>query len=203
MTIGKGTDWGVPGLLPPGSPSAATDHELRAVVQAVRQAGAEMPIVGLTGGTLWQTMGGPSVVGRLTTSCAVRYAVDVICARIDDDGPKWFVSALIARTALWTHTTVAMNAQFIGPYRFGVRAHPDDGLVDVYEANLSIADVVKVASRAKLGAHLPHPGIRELRCADCRLTFQRRRSITLDGDRVGRARAVALEVEPDALTVVI
>lgn len=203
MTIGKGTDWGVPGLLPLGSPSAATDHELRAIVQTVRQAGVEMPIVGLTGGALWQTMGGPSVVGRLTTLSAVRYAVDVICARIDDDGPTWFVSALIARNALWTHTTVAMNGQFVGPYRFGVRAHPDDGLVDVYEANLSIADVVKVASRAKLGAHLPHPGIRELRCADCRLTFDHRRSIKLDGDRVGRARVVALEVEPDALTVVI
>ena len=203
MTIGKGTDWGVPGLLPLGSPSAATDHELRAIVQTVRQAGAEMPIVGLTGGALWQTMGGPSAVGRLTTLSAVRYAVDVICARIDDDGPMWFVSALIARNALWTHTTVAMNGQFVGPYRFGVRAHPDDGLVDVYEANLSIADVVKVASRAKLGAHLPHPGIRESRIADCQLRFERPRTIFLDGDRHGRGRSLRLEVEPDALTVVL
>ena len=203
MTIGKGTDWGRSGLLPVESAIAGSDRELRAIADAARRRGDPVPLVGLTGGMLWQTMGGPSVVGRLSTSSAMHYAIDLVRARIDDNQPVWFVSALIARNALWTHTTLAMNGQFVGPYRFGVRAHPGDGLVDVYEANLSLTDVVKVASRAKLGAHLPHPGIHEIRTTGCQFAFDRPRRIWLDGERVGRGATVLLEVEPDALTVVI
>jgi hypothetical protein len=203
VTIAKGTHWGMPGLLPPGAPMAANDAALRTIVEIARRSGGVVPVVGLTGGTLWQTMGGPSAVGRLTTGSAMRYAVDVVRAEIDDDAPRWFVSALVARNTSWTRTTVAMNGQFVGPYRFGVRAHPGDGLVDVYEARLSPPDVVKVAARAKRGAHLPHPGIRELRSAECRLDFTPPRRVWLDGEVVGRARTVRLSVEADALTVVV
>ena len=203
MTIGAGTGWGRPGPLPTDAAIAADDHQLRGIVESARRAGKPMPVIGLTGGSIWATIGGPSVVGRLHTSASLLYSVDVVCAHIDGHGTHWFVSALIARNALWTHTTVAMNGQFCGMYRFGVRAHPGDGLVDVYESRLSLADVVKVASRAKLGAHLPHPGIRELRTAAVGLTFERPRRVWLDGDRIGKARSIELAVEPDALVVVI
>ena len=203
MTIGAGTGWGRPGALPPDAAIAADDHELRAIVESARSEGRPVPVIGLTGGTIWRTIGGPSVVGRLHTSASLHYAVDVVRAHMDAKRTSWFVSALIARNAVWTHTTVAMNGQFSGRYRFGVRAHPGDGLVDVYESTLSLADVAKVASRAKLGAHLPHPGIRELRTAQARLTFDRARRVWLDGDRVGRARRIELTVEADALVVVV
>ena len=203
MTVGAGTGWGCPGTLPTDAAIAADDHQLRSIVESARRAGAPIPMIGLTGGSIWTTIGGPSVVGRLHTNASLRYSVDVVRAHIDDGGTHWFVSALIARNTLWTRTTVAMNGQFWGPYRFGVRAHPGDGLIDVYESRLSLGDVAKVARRAKLGAHLPHPGIRELRTAETRLSFERPRRVWLDGESVGRARRIELTVEADALTVVI
>ena len=70
MTIGPGTEWSVPGLLPPGAPVFNSDGALSELVDRTRHGGLDLPIVGLTGGTLWDTVGGPSTVGRLHTAQA-------------------------------------------------------------------------------------------------------------------------------------
>ena len=158
--------------------------------------------VGLTGGSLWWAVGGPSVTGRLHTDAAMHFPIDVV--RVQADGhAHWFVGALVARTRLWGHALVAMNGQFLAGRRVGVRAHPGDGLVDVYEAVLSMGDVAKVARRARLGAHLPHPGIRERRVGSWDASFASRRTLWLDGERVARIRTLRLTVEPDAVIVVV
>ena len=159
-------------------------------------------MVGLTGGTVWRTIGGPSAVGRLRGPEARLFAIDAVEARLDDVS-FWFVGSLIARNRRWTATTLVLNSQFVGDYRFGVRAHPGDGLVDVYEAQLRLREVLNIAPRARLGAHLPHPGIRETRTGSCAMRFDRPRRVWLDGERAGRASHVLIRVEPDAIRVVV
>src|SRR5205814_4060228 len=96
-----------------------------------------------------------------------------------------FVAHLMAHTRTWSYAFVAMNAQWLGQWNAGPRAHPDDGLLDTYEARLSIADRLKVRSRLHPGAHLPHPGIRERRAAAVQVTLPRRLLVVLDGEVVG------------------
>jgi len=132
----------------------------------------------------------------------VRFNVDLGEALLDGR-LHVFVAHLVARTRRWRHAFVAMNAQFVGDWVLGPRAHPNDGLLDVYEADLSLADRLKVRSRAGHGAHMPHPGIKERRVPAVQVEFEQARPIYLDGERHGEARKLSVRVEPDALTVVV
>jgi hypothetical protein len=210
MTIGKGTNWGFPGGLSSESPSFASDADLAGYLEAGLAgnyldkvvAQLAMPPIALTGGALWQTIGGPGAVGRYGTSEARHYPCDLAIA-VADGTQKVFVASLVARNQWWTKAAVVMNAQTMGRYRFGHKAHPGDALLDVYEARLSFADVPKVAKRARLGSHLPHPGIRERRTPKASFTFDRPRQLWLDERRVGSVRHLTVTVVPDAFIVVV
>ena len=161
-----------------------------------------MPPLGLLGGDLCRTLGGPADEGRLRSPDAVRFSIDLGEALLDGR-LHVFVAHLVARTRGWGHVLVGMNAQFVGSWRLGPVAHPNDGLLDVYRADLSLPDRLKVRARVRHGAHLPHPGITQRRTAAFQVDLGRLLPIYLDGERSGQARNVALRVEPDALTVVI
>jgi hypothetical protein len=226
MTIGKGTGWGRPGTLSPDSPTFTNDADLAAYVekalhQNVAQNGAENEaengagsamgkIIGpltsssiaLTGGALWRTIGGPGAVGRYATAQAQHYPCDAVIAVVDGK-TEVFVASLVARNRWWTQAAVVMNAQDMGAYRFGHRAHPGDALLDTYEAHVAFRDVAKIAKRAKLGSHLPHPGITERRVPTASFTFDRPRQLWLDERRVGNVEQLTVTVVPDAFMVVI
>jgi hypothetical protein len=203
MTIGPGTEWSVPGFLPVDAPTFATDASLSEFVHARRRSGEPLPIVGLTGGTLFDTIGGSSVVGRLRTDRARRYPVDIVRADIDGT-PRWFVGTLVARTRRWRDAVAVMNTPWVRGLRLGHRAHPGDALLDVVEgAGLRLDDLRRIVPRARHGAHLPHPKLRETRTAGASWEFDRPRRVVIDGQFVGRVRRLAVEVEPDALTVVV
>lgn len=203
MTVGPGTEWSVPGLLPPGAPTFVTDAALSAFVQARRMSGEPLPIVGLTGGTLFDTIGGLSVVGRLYTDLARQYPVDVVRADIDGS-PRWFVGTLVARSRWWRDVVAVMNTPWFRGLRLGHRSHPGDALVDITEGlDLRLDDLRRIVPRARHGAHLPHPKLRETRIAAATWEFDRPRRLRIDGQSVGRVRRLAVQVEPDALTVVV
>ena len=213
MTIGKGTNWGYPGLLSPQSPTFATDAEISAYLTAhvntlaieptaVPTSPLDVAPIGLTGGALWRTIGGPGVVGRYATANARHYTCDLAIAIVDGKR-QLFVASLVARNRWWTKVAVVMNAQDMGAYRFGHRAHPGDALLDVYEARIKLGDVPKIARRAKLGSHLPHPGITERRLPNASFTFDRPRQLWLDERRVGMVEQLSVTVVPDAFTVVV
>jgi len=115
----------------------------------------------------------------------------------------YFVAHLVARTPTWSYAFVAMNAQWMGRWNLGPRAHPGDGLIDTYEARLGPADRLKVRSRLHHGTHLPHPGVRERRVAALQLTLPRSLPVRLDGTVVAEGRSLSLRVMPDALSVVV
>ena len=202
MTIRKGEAWGRPGPLPDDGVVVASDHEAAEVIGRARREGRPYPALGLVGGDLCRTLGGAGGAGRLRTPEAVTFPVDL--GEVLVDGRlHFFVAHLVARNRWWTRAFVAMNAQWVGGLNLGPRAHPDDGLLDVYDARLGVTDVVKVRARARTGAHLPHPGIKARRVPAAQVGFDRPLTVWLDGERLGPARRLSVRVEPDALTVVV
>jgi diacylglycerol kinase family enzyme len=113
-----------------------------------------------------------------------------------------FVAHLVARTRLWGRAFVAMNAQWLGSWNLGPRAHPNDGLLDTFDATLPPGQRLAVRARLPHGAHLPHPGIEGRRTASLQVELGRRLPVRLDGTRVGEASSFVVRVNPDALTVV-
>lgn len=206
MPIAKGQPWGAPGELPEGGVVVRSDAEAAAVLQGARRESRPFPPLGLLGGDLCRTLGGGGGGGRRELQ-GVRFTVDMGEALLDGR-LHLFVAHLVARTRLWTRAFVAMNAQYLhnrwsGEWDLGPRAHPNDGLLDTYDAHLPPGQLLAVRARLHHGAHLPHPGIRERRTSALQVELGRPLLVRLDGEAVGKARVISVRVEADALTVVI
>jgi hypothetical protein len=173
----------------------ASDRAARHELERARQENRPLPVLGLAGGDLCRTLGGPG-------SGTVTFPVDLGEVLIDGR-LHYFVAHLVARTRTWSSAFVAMNAQWLGEWNMGPRAHPGDGLIDTYEARLGPADRWKVRARLRAGAHLPHPGIRERRAAAVQVTLPRTLPVRLDGEVVAEGRNLSIRVQSDAVTVVI
>jgi hypothetical protein len=190
MVIRKGVDWGSPGVLPEGAPIVSTD---RALAEAVASGS---PVVGVTGGDLFRTLGG---VGSLSMT----FPIDLL--RLQADGIEYVaVAHALVRRKGWIGPILAlMNAQFLGAWDVAPRSHPNDGLVDVFEAKLGWQDRLNARRRLPLGTHVPHPGVRQqrLRAGDWR--FDRPTLLWIDGHRVGKVVRLSVTVEPDAFLVVL
>jgi diacylglycerol kinase family enzyme len=202
VTIRKGETWGAPGRLPAGGVVVSTDAEARAVVTEARLAGRPIPVLGLLGGDLCRTLGGLGDRQRLHSAAAMTFPIDIGVV-VADGQRHWFVAHLVAHNWLWRRAFVAMNAQWYGTWDLGPRSHPDDGLLDTYDARIPLGDLIKVRKRVELGAHLPHPGIRQRRTAALDVELAPPLPLELDGVGVGRVGALALSVEADSLRVVV
>ena len=198
MPISKGDPYGEPGDLPPGGVVVRSDAEAATALRDARRDRRPFPALGLLGGDLCRTLGG----GRGGDLQGVRFTVDLGEALLDGR-LHLFVAHLVARTRLWTRAFVAMNAQWLGDWNLGPRAHPNDGLLDTYDARLPPGQLLPVRSRLHHGAHLPHPGIKERRTAALQVELERPLPVRLDGVAVGTAKVVSVRTEPDALIVVI
>lgn len=206
MPIAKGQPYGAPGPLPEGAVVVRSDAEARQVVEDARRERRPLPTLGLLGGDLCRTLGGgrhgPGGEDHLRTSGGVCFPVDL--GEVLLDGRiHLFVAHLVARSRLWTRAVVAMNAQFVGDWNLGPRAHPGDGLLDTYDVRLRPGQLLAVRARLRHGAHLPHPGITERRASAVTVELEQPLPVRLDGVAVGPARRVAVRVEPDALQVVV
>lgn len=197
--IAKGEPWGAPGELPEDGVLVRSDAEATAVLERCRRERRPLPALGLLGGDLCRTLGGgvpgPELQG-------VRFTVDLGEVLLDGR-VHLFVAHLVARNRLWTRSFVAMNAQYLGQWNLGPRAHPNDGLLDTYDAHLPTSQLLTVRARLHHGAHLPHPGIRERRTAALQVALERPLPVRLDGVAAGKASVISVRVEADALTVVI
>jgi hypothetical protein len=203
VPIQKGQAWGAPAPLPDDGIVVASDAEARVAVEDARRAGRPLPVLGLVGGDLCRTLGGGGRDPiRLRSADAVTFPID-LGAVLVDGRLHWFVAHVVARSRGWRRAFVAMNAQWYGGWNLGPRAHPNDGLLDTYDARLRPSDLLKVRARLRYGAHLPHPRITERRAASVQVSFDRALSIELDGVAIGSARELSVRLEPDALTVVV
>ncbi len=203
MTIRKGEDWGELRPLPDEGVIVHGDAEAADVVAECLRLGRAIPPLGLLGGDLCRTLGGPGDPRRLRSPRAVTFTCDLGVAVLDG-ATFHFVAHLVARRQWWRgRAVVAMNAAWLGDWNAGPRAHPGDALLDLYEAAVPLGQRAKVRARLPMGAHLPHPAIRGRRAASFDLTLSRSEPVYLDGRAVGSFGHIELSVEPDALTVVI
>jgi diacylglycerol kinase family enzyme len=203
MTIRKGRAWAENGPLAAGAPVVDSDAELRAIVERARRDGREPGEVGLLGGDLCRTLGGLGRPDRLGTAEAVRAPVDIVRAELDGR-LHWFCAHLVAHRWCWVgEAVVAMNAEWLGDRKLGPRAHPNDGLVDVTTGSLAWQERLAARSRARTGTHVPHPRLRTPRSSHVDIELPRATPVWLDGVPAGRVRRVVLDVEPDALVVVV
>ncbi|MEM7273730.1 MAG: hypothetical protein AAF547_11670 [Actinomycetota bacterium] len=218
MTIEKGQVWGQPA--PDLTPEATLDGDaaVAELVDAAVRAGRR-PVVSMTGGDLLATLG---LDGPRPPADRHAYPVDLVRVRLDPDGPpdgsgeierpdadglRPFVAHLTGRVPdrvgpLIGHgppiVVAAMNAAWLGPYRLGPRAHPNDGVVDIIEGRVPFTQRREAANRARSGSHLPHPALAVARRRHWFGRFDRAVTIHLDGVEVRRVRSLALTVVPDA-----
>lgn len=204
MPIAKGEPWGTPGALPADGVVVRSDAEARAAVTAARRRGEGVPVLGLLGGDLCRTVGGRGDRARLRTDDAVTLPIDLGSVLLDGV-QHWFVAHLVVRGRTWWRGRVVavMNAQWIGSWDVAPRSHPNDGLLDVFDADLSLDDRMKARSRLRTGTHVPHPGIAQRRTAALQLELDRPGTAWLDGERIGPVRRLSVRVEVDAAHVVV
>jgi hypothetical protein len=190
VTIQKGGPWGEP--MPDGAAQpttiAATDRAI-----AVAAARGEM-VIGVTGGDLYRTVG---------ASGTLRTIAPIDLGTVNFDGfSDTFAAHVVARSRSWRGPTViVMNAQFIGSWDMAPRSHPNDGKLDVLEADLSVADTWKAWRRLRLGTHVPHPNIRHRQVHALSFHFEQARELYVDGSRRGRVTELDVVCKPDALQI--
>lgn len=203
MTIRKHESWGEPGGLDATGVVAATDVEVARIVERARSEGIEVPMIGLIGGDLCATMSGPGSMERLRSDEARRFPIDLGVALVDGV-EQVFVAHVVVRRRFWRGRVVAaMNAQYLGEWDLGPKSHPNDGLLDISDADLSWSDKWSARRRAPSGTHVPHPGIRVTRTAASSFNFDPPGRIWIDGVAHGAVRHLGLTVEADAFTVVV
>jgi hypothetical protein len=195
VTIEKGKPWGEPGSFPADGVVVRSDREARTIIEAARRSSVDLPVLGLAGGDLCRTLGGPA-------GMETQFTVD-LGAVLLDGRLHWFLAHLVARAPFWARAVVAMNAQFRGAWNVAPRGHPNDGVLEVFEANLGLVDRFKVRARLPAGTHLPHPGITVRRVAAAQFEFPKPTSVELDGELVAQVRTMSVRLEPDALKVIV
>lgn len=204
MTIRKGSGWGTPGNLPAGAPVVSSDAELAQLVAPATLPDVDGLVVGLLGGDLCRTVGGPGDAGRLRRG-GVMLPIDVGVVRLADGSEHRFVAHLVARRRWWLgEGAVVMNAQWLGEWDLGPRAHPNDGLLDFTSGRLPLGDRSEARRRARTGSHLPHPSLTTARAGEHVLDFSRPVRVWCDGVALpGHHRHLTVSVIPDALTIVV
>jgi hypothetical protein len=203
VPIRKDEPWGAPGRLPRTGVVVRSDVEARAIVTAARRAGEPIPPLGLLGGDLCATLGGTGDEARLRSDEAMQLPVDLGSVLLDGR-LHWFVAHLVVRRGWWRGRVVAaMNAQFLGPWDVAPRGHPNDGRLDVFDANLPVDERLQVRSRLRTGTHVPHPRIEERHVSALQLELDRPLPVRLDGECLDPVRSLSIRVEPDALLCVV
>jgi YegS C-terminal NAD kinase beta sandwich-like domain len=206
MTIRRGEEWGVGGTVPTPLPVFADDAALFRFLNDAERDRRVVPVVALTGGDLWRTLGGsidrpPPAPGEQ----GLLLPVDLGTV-LTDDTDVFFAAHLVARKSWWRGEVVAvMNAQFLGRWDVAPRSHPNDGLLDVVRVapEMAIGDRWKARRRLPTGTYLPHPHIDQHRLPEVHFELERPLDVTIDGVPVGRQRRLSVGVVPDGLTVVI
>ncbi len=114
------------------------------------------------------------------------FAAHAIAGRVF--GPGWFCSV--------------MNAPWLGSWRLGPRAHPNDGKLDITTGTLPLREIPEARRRSQSGSHLPHPALEHQRRGDFSVTFRRPTSVKLDLRRVGTWAGIEVKTIADAFVLV-
>lgn len=95
----------------------------------------------------------------------------------------------------------AANGQYFKGLDIAPRGHPNDGLFEnvILSASLSGRQRLLARSKARLGNHLPHPGIGSRSVATCSTSTPG--ILLLDGVSIGHRDNVSIDIDCDALII--
>jgi hypothetical protein len=192
VTIKPGQPWGEPAASVDDAVSVTSDRAISLALDDARRSHASPPVFHVTGGDLFRTLGGAS---------GMEFPLDVGEVLVDGRH-HFFVAHVVARRNGWRDFAVAMNAQWVGEWNFGPKAHPNDGIVDAYEGHLGMFEWRKVRARLLTGSHLPHPRIEPTRAKAVTFEVAQDYEVFVDGEPVGPARHLAIHIVPDAIRVI-
>lgn len=208
MTIEKGAAWGSMAMTPFDLVVAPDEAALaRAVARGARH-------VALQSGDLLRALGTPDV--PVPGHPSLHLPCDVIVVRLDDGDPVTAVGNVLIGSVMRPRAWVTTGG-FVGRLNAAPRAHPNDGMVDALEfvGDVSLRQLLAIRRKMRVGDHLPHPALRIHRDTTYEWTSSgaktsslgtaggRRRTVTIDGRRHGRARSVRVTVTPDAFVLCI
>lgn len=197
MTIRKGEEWGTPDVVPADSETFHADDGI------ARASGPAIP----AGGDLWRCLGRPTP--RIGGDACTRVLIDRLECSITTRGGIMVVPAVShVRVGSWLgrgRFVVVSNVGFLGEWNVAPRAHPNDGVFDVFTMNegISFRERLIARHRSKVGDHLPHPSMDIARVGRFRIVRHGRERLVIDGSRVRDWESVMVTIEPDALTVLI
>jgi len=218
MTIAKGEAWGMPHDGEPPANVAESDAELARYVFG-RLESDRPPVAGVVAGDLAATIGlgveatSGSAPGagsaRVQDRPVIAYPVDLGIVELGSKAGQPqrtvpFVANVIGRRRPWSWPElIVMNAQLAAGRRFGPRAHPNDGLLDVITGALPWRQGREAMRRSLTASHLPHPGLEVLRTREFETTVDSPLDIRVDGITHGRWRWIRTKIVPDAFLLVV
>lgn len=190
-------------MCPDGVLVADDDRTVSRAVGAAIRRGEPPATVALLGGDLARTCGARRTDAPVAGTAVHEVPLDLGSVLVDGE-IHHFAAHLIARRSWLRGRIVAvMNAQYLGEWDVAPRSHPNDGKLDVLDADLSLGDRLKARGRLASGTHVPHPAISERRVTATQIDLDDGMRVWLDGECLGPARTLSLRVIPDAWTAVI
>ena len=96
-----------------------------------------------------------------------------------------------------------MNASYLGEWNVAPSGHPNDGRLDVIEAQLGLGDRLKARKRLPAGAHVPHPAISIRRLKSVSWDVERGQKVIIDHEPVPDVTTVTVRVYPDATVIAV
>lgn len=203
MTIEKGQDWGTTGDLASDAPVVDSDAALASLFALDGETIVGPKQVGLTGGDLATTLGARSGESELRGSKRTLLPLDLASVHVDDEVFVMAATVLVRSPLWWGPVRAVMNASHYGPWNASPAGHPNDGRVDVIEANLGLGDRFKARKRLPAGIHVPHPDISIRRLKSVQWDVTSREKVWIDRIPKPGVRTIAVQVHPDATVVAI
>jgi hypothetical protein len=201
MTISKGQDWGREVARPETLRLASDDAQLAAWLDD----DTGQPTAAAAG-DVFTTIGARPVAERDTLLALPIDLVDVV---LDEERAATAVAHVVVRRrwtagGAWRGRVVAvMNAEYHRQRSVIARGHPNDGRVEVVEADpaLTVRQRSAVRRRLRSGTHLPHPLLSTRSVRSASWQFERPHVVVVDGRVIGSARRVDMCVRADAALV--
>jgi len=200
MTIRYGEKWGKPITVPVDTPVATTDREVASLYSQGHS------VIRLEGGDLHRVFGQPA---RRADHELWAFPIDVgWCS--SNSGRQLFVAHLLVGMRRGIPETAIMNSGFYGEWELAPRGHINDGRFEVVSLHIPRAERREFRRRVVSGSHIPHPGI-EIRsikkwqgsAAIKKWQGSADGKVLLDGVACSIHGPLSVEVEADALTVVV
>ncbi|MFM7068580.1 MAG: hypothetical protein ACKOYM_03880, partial [Actinomycetes bacterium] len=164
------------------------DSSAALAILAQLRGGAQAPEVGLSGGDLHRSLGGPQRgPTELHTGMGVRCPIDILEVHYVDRNGAHHATAAVNSVVVgtgrrfWTgRWTVLMNGTVWGAWDLGPRAHPNDGWIDLTDGTLPRRSRREARRRSVTGSHIPHPDLAQSRVTEWTDANVGRRRVLVD-----------------------